>query len=208
MHLSRAHRRHTAARGRHPRRRSRKGHDRMAYGERFLLGQFARREHGLVRADGLIVADRHRHAVGKQVGRADDQDGALGQLSARHTGDHRKRGDDAVVGAVDQLADVVPGAGEDAVRFDVSRGAIHLGLTPSRRQRPCGAASGEQPPSGHSCWNRRSRRSRRTCLRSGRATHARETSVRASQRRSGSQYGARRARDLRFACLHEAYGQR
>ena len=71
--------------------------------------------------DREVVAGRHGHSVREQIGGADDEDHAQREPAARDAGDHRERRDDAVVRAIDQLADVVAGDVQRPGRFDVPR---------------------------------------------------------------------------------------
>ena len=79
-----------------------------------------------MRPDRQVIADSHRQAVGDQVGCADNQDDAQRETTTRHTGDDRKRRDDAVVRAVDQLTNVVAGNLKWTRRFDMQRLSRHL----------------------------------------------------------------------------------
>ena len=74
-----------------------------------FFGEVFGRPSALVRTDAQIVPDTHGKPVGKEVGGADDEHGARRERPPCDAGDDGKCGDDAVVGAVDHIADVVPG---------------------------------------------------------------------------------------------------
>jgi hypothetical protein len=91
----------------------------------FELRQSVRFAPPFIGANREEVADSHRDAVGGQVGGANHDHGQLRQLAAGDTAHDRKSGDDAVVGPVDEIADVVASRRLGAVWFDVERGGSH-----------------------------------------------------------------------------------
>ena len=102
------------------------GHDKggkcsegVAHRLAFFAGQALRSQHALARSNRLVVAGRHRKAVAKQVRDADDEDHRRRQGATRHAGHDRERRDDAVVGAVDQVGQVVSRHAQSTIEFDV-----------------------------------------------------------------------------------------
>jgi hypothetical protein len=75
----------------------------------------------LVRTNRQKISDSHRDPVSGEVRCADDEHGELRQLTTSHAAHHGKSRDDAVVGAVHEIADVVACRRRGAARLDVQR---------------------------------------------------------------------------------------
>ena len=73
----------------------------------------------LVGSNAQIVADTHGQAVSEEIRDADNQHGPRRQGTPRDASDYSERRDDAVVGAVHHVADVVAGDPDRAGRFMV-----------------------------------------------------------------------------------------
>ena len=87
----------------------------MPGGAGLLFVEALRRACALVRSNPEVVAHPHREPIGDEVCRADDQHGPAAERAAGDAGHDGERRDDAVVGAVHQVAHVVA---RDVARSD------------------------------------------------------------------------------------------
>ena len=86
-----------------------------------LLGPLLLLERALPGLDTQVVANPHREPVREQVGQPDDDDDTRGERPAGHTGHDREGGQNAVVGAIDEIPHVVLRGLVDTSRVDVFR---------------------------------------------------------------------------------------
>ena len=86
-----------------------------------FLGTVLRRERALMRTDAQVIPHAHRQAVGEEIGDADDQPAFADISAAGDAGDYRERRDDAVICAIDRIANVVASDSGGTSRLDMHR---------------------------------------------------------------------------------------
>ena len=92
--------------------------------KRLLLRELLRLAYPFVRTYPQVVPDAHRQTVGQQVGHSKHEHRDGRQRASRHAGDDGKRRDDAVIGAVHEIANVVLRDSHCGVRLDVQRDSM------------------------------------------------------------------------------------
>ena len=89
------------------------GNERQESGEtvpcrmRFFLRQVLCCEYAFAGSNTQVVAYRHRQAIREEIGCADDQRRSRGESSSGDACDNGEGGDEPVIGAIDEIADIV-----------------------------------------------------------------------------------------------------
>ena len=92
--------------------------------KRFLLWELLRLAHPFVRPYSQVISDAHRQTIGQQIGHSKHKDRDGRQCAACHAGHHGKCRDDAVIGAVHKIANVVLRDSHCGVRLDMQRDSM------------------------------------------------------------------------------------
>ena len=96
----------------------------MSDRKRLLLGELLRLAYSFVRPYPQVVSNAHRQTVRQQVGHSKHKHSDRRQCAACHAGHHGKCRDDAVIGAVHEIANVVLRDSYRGARLDVQRDSM------------------------------------------------------------------------------------